>query len=147
MPVQPYRRHSETTTIAAAATRNGTPKANQEKEKVKKRASLSNWEPLSPRIPKSLQNVFLASARGASLGAQIWQVLLTAILKVGQQSLAVFVFSMVLARLIGVFFDVMGRDAWVMWVGNLTGMLLLVAVAYTAGWFKSQPWRKKPAAA
>ncbi|SLN25005.1 OpgC protein [Roseovarius albus] len=82
-------------------------------------------------------------ARGTSLAARIWQQILTLILKVGQQSLAVFVVSMVIARLIGVGFDTFGRDIWVVWTGNLIGFAILIAVAYIAGWFKSNPWRKK----
>ncbi len=69
--------------------------------------------------------------------------LLTIITKVGQQSLAVFVFSMALARLIGFAFDQLGRTGFVVATGNLIGFCLLILVAYTASWFKSQPWRSK----
>ncbi len=82
-------------------------------------------------------------ARGTSLAARVWQQALTLILKVGQQSLAVFVVSMVIARLIGVGFDTFGRDIWIVWTGNLIGFAILIAVAYIAGWFKSSPWRKQ----
>ena len=83
--------------------------------------------------------------RGQDLLARIWQRLLTVILKVGQQSLAVFLASMLLARLIGVFFDVVGRTTLNVWIGNLTGFAILIAVAYCASWFKSQPWRRQRA--
>lgn len=69
--------------------------------------------------------------------------LLTIITKVGQQSLAVFVFSMALARLIGFAFDQLGRSGFIVATGNLIGFCLLILVAYTASWFKSQPWRSK----
>ncbi|MEM8553536.1 MAG: OpgC domain-containing protein [Pseudomonadota bacterium] len=79
--------------------------------------------------------------------SQVWAVMLTAILKVGQQSLAVFVFSMWYARIQGVILDEVGRNGWT-WAGvNLSGMALLVAVAYGAGWIKSQPWRTRKAPA
>ncbi len=82
-------------------------------------------------------------AKGHGLLARIWRVLLKIILKVGQQSLAVFVFSMVLARLIGFVFDQVGRDTWHVVFGNFIGFALIVGIAYLAGWFKSQPWRAR----
>lgn len=84
-------------------------------------------------------------ATGQSVFAKAWRVILKIIMKVGQQSLAVFVFSMVLARFIGFAFDQLGRDTWVVVVGNLIGFALITGVAYLAGWFKSQPWRVRPA--
>ncbi len=84
-------------------------------------------------------------AHGTTVFANVWRVLLTMILKVGQQSLAVFVFSMVAARLIGFAFDQLGREPLTVWLGNLIGFALIIAVAYIAGWFKSHPWRtRKP---
>ncbi|MFK7764808.1 MAG: OpgC family protein [Roseobacter sp.] len=84
-------------------------------------------------------------ATGSGLIARIWQRALALILKVGQQSLAVFVVSMFLARLNGFIMDVIGRDTWTVVAVNITGMGILVVVAYAAGWFKSQPWRQKAA--
>ena len=71
--------------------------------------------------------------------------MLRLITKVGQQSLAVFVFSMALARLIGFAFDQLGRDVVTVSLGNLIGFVIITLVAYGAGWFKSAPWRKAPA--
>ncbi|MEM9317490.1 MAG: OpgC domain-containing protein [Pseudomonadota bacterium] len=62
-------------------------------------------------------------------------------LKVGQQSLPVFVTSMFTARLMGVALDVMGRELGPMILVNLAGGLVLIVVAYSVGWIKSQPWR------
>ena len=75
--------------------------------------------------------------------ARGWQRVLSIILKVGQQSLAVFVVSMFTARFLGFLMDVFGRDWGTTIVINLFGCSVLVAVAYGAGWFKSQPWRVK----
>ncbi|MBB96858.1 MAG: hypothetical protein CML68_19950 [Rhodobacteraceae bacterium] len=90
---------------------------------------------------------YWAGVGGARLTAlydrRIGHFALTIITKVGQQSLAVFVFSMALARLIGVVFDQLGRSGFVVTAGNLIGFLLIVTVAYTASWFKTQPWRSK----
>ena len=80
-------------------------------------------------------------APGTSVVARIWDRILRVIMKVGQQSLAVFVFSMVLARLNGLWLDIIGRDAMTWTVVNLTGCAMLVACAYTVGWIKSHPWR------
>lgn len=82
-------------------------------------------------------------ATGHSLGARIWAHLLTIITKVGQQSLAVFVFSMALARLIGFALDQTERGILITALANLVGFGLIILCAYAAGWFKSQPWRAK----
>ena len=81
---------------------------------------------------------------GDGIISRLWRGLLTVILKVGQQSLAVFVFSMVAARVIGFVLDQIGRTTVNVWALNLIGFSLLVAVAYLAAWFKSQPWRARP---
>ena len=77
--------------------------------------------------------------------ARIWARLLPIIVTVGQQSLAVFVFSMFWATLLGALLDVVGRS-WpsMVWV-NLLGAAGIVAVAYIAQWFKAKPWAKKEA--
>ncbi len=81
-------------------------------------------------------------AEGPGLAARIWDRLVRTLMKIGQQSLAVFVFSMILARFNGFWLDQWNRDAaWHTVVVNLVGVALLVAVAYGVGWIKSQPWR------
>lgn len=82
---------------------------------------------------------------GDSLLARIWRRTLAIIMKVGQQSLAVFVASMFLARLLGVGFDLLGKSVLTMALVNGIGFALIIAVAYGAGWFKSQPWRGQKA--
>ncbi len=82
-------------------------------------------------------------ATGTGAGGRVWSVLLTLITKVGQQSLAVFVFSMALARLLGFVLDQIGRTTATTALVNLTGFALIILVAYTAAWFKSHPWRSK----
>lgn len=79
--------------------------------------------------------------------ARIWRRVLMVIMKVGQQSLAVFVASMFLAQLLGVVLDEAGRSVGSMIVVNALGFALLVAVAYGAGWFKAQPWKVRGGAA
>ena len=82
-------------------------------------------------------------ASGSGLVSRMWERTLAIILKVGQQSLAVFVVSMFTARLSGFLMDVFGRDIITTLLVNAFGFCVLIAVAYGAGWFKSQPWREK----
>ncbi|WP_308915127.1 OpgC domain-containing protein [Jannaschia sp. LMIT008] len=82
-------------------------------------------------------------AAGHGMVASGWNGLVPIVLKVGQQSLAVFIFSMFLARVNGWILDVIGRNGFTWALVNLTGFGLLVACAYVAGWFKSQPWRAR----
>lgn len=79
-----------------------------------------------------------------SLLADIWRRTLAIIMKVGQQSLAVFITSMFTARLLGVALDTLGRNSLFNQILiNAVGFAILIGVAYGVGWFKSQPWRKK----
>jgi len=66
--------------------------------------------------------------------------------RVGTQSLAVFMASIVLARFNGWVLDMIGRDVWTRAAVNLSGFAVLIAVAYIVSWFKSVPWRAQPAA-
>ncbi|MEM9043324.1 MAG: OpgC domain-containing protein [Pseudomonadota bacterium] len=62
--------------------------------------------------------------------------------KVGTQSLAVFMVSIVLSRFNGWWLDVLDRDVWSRFLVNGTGFAVLIATAYLVGWFKRQPWRE-----
>jgi hypothetical protein len=73
--------------------------------------------------------------------------LVTVIRRVGQQALAVFIFSLVIARLLGVVIHEFDKELWVVALVNLSGFAMLIGVAYTARWFKSNPWRVAPKAA
>lgn len=80
-------------------------------------------------------------AQGTGVLARGWQATLAVILKVGQQSLAVFVVSMFTARVMGFALDMTGRTVMTVWLVNIAGAAVLVGVAYGAGWFKTHPWR------
>lgn len=73
-----------------------------------------------------------------------WGTFVRVVRKVGQQSLPVFISSMVLAQAAGILRDmVWGRGEWIPQIlSNVLGFVVLIGVAYAAGWFKSQPWRK-----
>jgi hypothetical protein len=77
-----------------------------------------------------------------SIAGRVWQRLVSAMRKMGQQSLAVFVFGMVAARMIGFGLDVTGRSFATVAVFNILGLVLLYLTAEFVGWFRSQPWRK-----
>ncbi|MEM9276971.1 MAG: OpgC domain-containing protein [Pseudomonadota bacterium] len=64
--------------------------------------------------------------------------------KVGQQSLAVFLTSIVLSRFCGFILDIIGKSWTKMILVNGTGILILIGVAYMVGWLKKTPWRPKP---
>lgn len=78
---------------------------------------------------------------GAGLLGRAWAPVLAFILKVGQQSLAVFIISIIVGRTNGVILDLIGRNNWTVVGVNLLGMILLVLTAYLASWMKSQPWK------
>ena len=59
---------------------------------------------------------------------------------IGRQSLACFLASVVLARLLGTIADMAGRSEPVVAALNLTGFALILVTALVVGWFKSAPW-------
>jgi len=75
----------------------------------------------------------------------IWARLIAIIMKVGQQSLAVFVFSMIFARFSGFLLDQITRSTLKTTLVNFLGMAAIILVAYFVAWIKSQPWRAKKA--
>ena len=60
--------------------------------------------------------------------------------RVGQQSLAVFAASMVLARVLGAVLNLAGNGPLAALVVNLAGFALIIGVAQLAAFFKSAPW-------
>lgn len=59
---------------------------------------------------------------------------------IGRQSLASFLATAVLARLLGALADMAGRSEPVVALLNLAGFALILATALVVGWFKSAPW-------
>ncbi|MEO1556477.1 MAG: OpgC domain-containing protein [Pseudomonadota bacterium] len=80
---------------------------------------------------------------GAGVLGRAWNVVLQIILKVGQQSLAVFVVSIFVARFNGFAMDVLGRETATSLAVNAFGCGCLILTAYLAGWFKTTPWKPK----
>ncbi|MGI9335858.1 MAG: OpgC family protein [Gammaproteobacteria bacterium] len=65
------------------------------------------------------------------------------IVAVGQQALATFVTSMILAVIVGMGLDVVGRSALTVAVANVSGFALLILVARLVAYFKSTPWARQ----
>jgi hypothetical protein len=61
---------------------------------------------------------------------------------VGQQTLAVFLTSLVAGQILGIALDVLGRGFWSSLLVNAAGILSLIATALVVTWFKGQPWRR-----
>jgi len=114
-------------------------------------------EALKPLINKSqfglfryihfLATAYLAWVAVGPMGSRLknwgrFDVVVDTIRKVGQQSLAVFMSSLVVAQIIGAAFRYWGNGFWQALIGNLVGFAALIAVAFAVSWFKSQPWRK-----
>lgn len=76
-----------------------------------------------------------------------WAKVVDIIRLVGQQSLAVFVTSLVLAQFFGVVLDQIGRTIFTVAAVNLFGFCCLIATAWIVRWYKSEPWRKPAPAA
>jgi hypothetical protein len=61
--------------------------------------------------------------------------------RVGQQSLAVFAASMVMARVLGAVLDLAGNGPLAALGVNLAGFAAIIGVAKLAAYFKGQPWK------
>ncbi|MEL7166872.1 MAG: OpgC domain-containing protein [Pseudomonadota bacterium] len=80
-------------------------------------------------------------ASASNIVGRVWAAILRVILKVGQQSLAVFVVSIFVARFNGFAMDMLGREVGTSLAVNAFGCGCLILTAYLAGWFKSVPWK------
>jgi hypothetical protein len=63
------------------------------------------------------------------------------ICRVGQQSLAVFAASMVMARVLGAVLNLAGNGPFAALLVNLAGFAIIIGVARVAAYFKGQPWK------
>jgi len=77
------------------------------------------------------------------MAVQRLRPLVDVVRKVGQQSLAVFLLSMFLARVAGMVLDAIGRSHLTWALVNLTGFVILALAAYAVAWVKSVPWQQK----
>ena len=76
----------------------------------------------------------------------MWGKTVKVIQKVGQQSLAVFISSLVLARFMGILRDQIAprptapKDVNLVFI--VASFAILIGIAYLVAWFKSTPWKK-----
>ena len=86
-----------------------------------------------------------AGPAGAHLQREGWAgVIISVISRVGQQSLAVFASSMVLARVFGAVLSLSDHGPLAALAVNLAGFAVTIAVAYMAAFFKAKPWKTAP---
>jgi hypothetical protein len=84
----------------------------------------------------------LAGPGGARLRRAGWVgALVQVVSAVGQQSLAVFAASMVMARVLGAFLNLAGGGALAALAVNLAGFAIIIAVARMTAVFKAKPWK------
>ena len=86
---------------------------------------------------------YLAGEHGRNLTGPIVEL----IRRVGTQTLAVFVTSLIAAPILGIILLQAGANFFTVAVANIAGMLMLIAGGRLTGWFKSSPWRIKGAGA
>jgi hypothetical protein len=80
--------------------------------------------------------------RGAGLagGSPARRRIVAELSRIGRNSLPVFVAGLVLSRLMGVSFDLLGRSFATAVLVNAAGIALLVALAHLLAWMKTEPW-------
>lgn len=81
---------------------------------------------------------FVAVGEG---GRRLKGPIVKVICKVGQQSLGIFLLTLVLSFSGSALLNVLGRTYFTVPLINLGGMAIMVAVAYMLAWFKSTPWK------
>ena len=109
-----------------------------------------------------LSLAYLAWAAAGEMGRRLPKeglggAIVTVVRRVGQQSLAVFIASLLIARLLGVIIAEsvppgtesihQAAPLGVTIAVNLLGFALIIAVAYVARWFRNPPWSRREALA
>jgi hypothetical protein len=68
----------------------------------------------------------------------------SAVVTMGQQSLPIFLYSMVLSYAGGIWLDHLGRDPWTAALVNLSGLSLMLLAGQLMAWLDSKPWKFSP---
>ena len=74
-------------------------------------------------------------------GRRLKGLVVRVICKVGQQSLGIFLLTLVLSFSGSALLNVIGRTYFTVPLINLGGMAIMIGVAYMLAWFKSTPWK------
>ena len=93
------------------------------------------------RYAHFMATVYLAWMVAGEGGVNLRGPLVNLTRRVGQQTLAVFLAGLVLAQVLGILLDRVGRGFEWSTAVNLLGCALLVATALVVQWFKKTPWR------
>jgi hypothetical protein len=65
------------------------------------------------------------------------------VVKVGRQSLASFLLSLVLARFAGIAFGMLGREPLTAAAVNIAALAAIIVCAWALGWWKTEPWARR----
>ena len=98
-----------------------------------------NYGPL--RYVHFMATVYLAWMAVGEHGSRLTGPLVELTRRVGQQTLSVFLTGLVLAQVLGIMLDRVGRGFWSVPLVNLGGCAVLVVAALGVHWFKSVPWK------
>lgn len=93
------------------------------------------------RFVHFLALAYLAYVAAGPMGRRLSGAFVDMCCRVGQQALAVFIAGILLALASGIFLRSVGYSWYALAFVNITGMLLLIAVAYVVAWFKRSPWK------
>lgn len=94
------------------------------------------------RVVHFLVLAFLAFAAAGEGGRRLDGWFSDLVQLVGRQALAVFMTGIILAQLMGLALDLMGRDLVTLAIVNLVGFAVLVAAAWVTEWYRNPPWRR-----
>lgn len=87
---------------------------------------------------------YLSFVAAGEAGHRLKGPLVRVVSKVGQQSLGIFMLSLVLAFTASALMNVIGRTYLTVPMVNLGGLAIMVGVAYLMAWIKSTPWKAAP---
>ena len=91
-----------------------------------------------------IATVYIAWYVAGEFGRNLRGPVVETIRRVGTQTLAVFLTSLIAAPLLGIFIERTSAQSWVIIaIANVAGFALLIAGGRITGWFKSAPWRPK----
>ncbi len=94
-----------------------------------------------------MATVYIAWYVSGEFGRNLKGPAVEVIRRVGTQTLAVFLTSIIVAPMLGIFIERIGKGFFVDAFANILGIGILIAAGRITGWFKSSPWRSRMPAA